>query len=109
MDERVPFSEIQEAFGLVAQVTRPGDTAATSTTVVWSPTSPELMPAGMDFQGASSKRVISVSKADLNSLPNDTLIQAPEEEGGDSMDWIVDGQDRVEHDHWRVTVVPRYE
>lgn len=106
MDERVPFSEIQAAFGLVAQVTRPGDTAATETTIVWLPASPELQPGGMDFQGASSKRVMGISKADLTSVPDGTAIEAPEEEGGEVMSWTVDGQERAEYDSWRVMVVP---
>lgn len=106
MDERVAFSEIQEAFGLVARVTRPGDDQAIECTVVWSPTSPELSPGGMEFQGNSSKRVMSIAKAEIDSVPDGSVVLAPEFEGGEVLSWTVDGQERAEFDCWRVMVVP---
>ncbi len=106
-DLRVPFSVLQDAFGCPATVTRPApEDTPISTTVVWStPASPE-MPAGGTFGRREVARSLSISKADVPTVPRRTRIVAAEIDGGASQTWEVDGTEFIEPDCTRVLVVP---
>lgn len=104
MDIRVPFSEIQDAFGVLATVVRPDRHITTA--VVWMPPTQDLAPSGGDFRGASTIRILAVSKTEVDALPDGTEISCPEVPDGPMGVWIVDGQFKSDDDHWRVMVIP---
>jgi hypothetical protein len=104
MDTRVPFSDIQDAFGVPATVVRPE--SHITTVVVWHPPTQDLAPATGEFRGAATVRILAVSKADVDALPDGTEISCPEVPEGPVRNWIVDGQFKSDDDHWRVMVLP---
>jgi hypothetical protein len=104
MDIRVPFSEIQDAFGVPATVVRTDRHITTD--VVWHPPTQDLAPATGEFRGAATIRILAVSKADVDALPDGTEVSCPEVPGGPVRIWTVDGQLKSDDDHWRVLVVP---
>ena len=93
------------AHGVDVVVTRPG-AAGIETRGVWLTTITEDLPVG-DFQRREPRRVMALSRAAVATIPRGTVIVGPEKAGADEADrwWRVDGIERVEADHHRVTVV----
>ncbi len=104
MDVRVPFSTAQVAFGTQAVVTRPGDTASITATVVWMPPDPSAVPVGMDLQALSMRKVLAVPKATVPTCPQGTVIVVAEQDGNAAERFVVEGPERAESDHHRVLV-----
>lgn len=105
-DFRVPFTVCQDAFGQPATVTRPApDDTPIATSVVWIPPQTQDVPGRADFQRREPIRVLSVSRADVPTMPKGTRIQAAEDDGAAVRTWRVDGTERVDVDHVRVIVI----
>ncbi len=95
------------AHGVPAVVTRPvPDDTAITTTAIWVPTAPidESQPFGSGFRRREPRRVLALKRSEFAEVPSGTTIVAPEQLGGATRTWVVDGLDRVEADHWRVIV-----
>lgn len=104
-DARIPMSVVMEAFGVPATVTLP-DADPIETTVVWTEPGGDLAPGGMNAPRIhSAARLLAIAKSDVPQLPLRTIIVAPEELDGEDLTWMVDGIERVEHDHVRAKVV----
>jgi hypothetical protein len=106
-DLRVPMDPIVEAFGVPATVTRPApEDTPIETTGVWvSPTLME-MPVGMDLQRAERRRIFSLRRDAVPTVPRGTLIEAPERESDAVLRWRVNGIEMADADHVRVIVIP---
>jgi hypothetical protein len=95
----------QLAHGVDVVVTRPApDNDPIETRGIWLTPLTEDVPIGMDFQRREPIRVIALSRLAVPTVPRGTVIVAPEKAGDDDEEWLVDGVERVEADHSRVTV-----
>lgn len=94
-----------DVHGVDATVTVP-DEAAIDVRAVWLPPDTTLVPGGMAFQAADSRKVLAFKRADVPALPRGTRIVAPDRPGGTSQTWVVDGTESLAADHQRVTVLP---
>lgn len=96
------------AHGVPATVTRPapGNTPI-ETRVIWVTPITDLMPEGMAFQRREQSKVLAIPRDEVPTVPKGTTIVAPGPPGGDTTPytWKVDGTDRIDADHTRVTVV----
>lgn len=92
------------AHGLPVTVTPVGEVAIV-TRGIWLTPSTEDVPGGMEFHRRDARRVMALSRATVATLPNGSLVRAPEQPGGADKTWRVDGIDRVEADHQRVVLV----
>lgn len=72
---------------------------------IWLTPINEDMPTSAPFSGQRPNRVIALRRSEVPSLPRGARITAPEQSGGDSRVWFVDGVERDEADHHRVHVV----
>lgn len=105
-DLRVPFTVLQDAFGRPATVTRPApDDTPVQTDIVWMTPATEDVPGG-PYQRRDPIRALSVSRADVPTIPRNTVVQVAEQDGADVRTWRVDATERVEADHVRVIVLP---
>jgi len=102
-DLRVPFTLAQEAFGVDGTLTNPGGDPA-DVTVVWVAPLDGEAPGTADLKRVAPKRLVSISKAEVDDLALKAVLEAPEEDGGDARRWQVDGFERVEYDNWTVMV-----
>lgn len=108
-DLRVSLGPILSAFGVPATVTRPApDNTPVVTTGVWvRPLHEEQEPFGANRRRREPRQVLSLPRTSaLATMPEGTLIVAPEEAGGPSVTWRWDGMEQAESDCWRVIVVP---
>lgn len=106
-DFRVPFTVVQDAFGLPATVTRPApDDTPLTATVVWI--TPQTMdsPGGSPFGRREAVRSLGISRAQVATVPRGTRIQVAEQDGDAVRTWQVDELEIVEADHVRALVVP---
>lgn len=95
------------AHGVAATVTRPApDDDPIVTTAIWVTPTTNPLPAGLALQRHDQRRVLALKRADVPTVPTKTLIVAPPKAGDADQTWRVDGTDRVEPDHVRVTVQP---
>lgn len=99
------MSVVMEAFGVPATVTPPAADPI-ETTVAWTAPTTEDVPGAMEAQRAEQRRVLTVLRSEVPTIPLRTVIVAPEELDGEDLMWMVDGIDRIEPDHVRVVVVP---
>lgn len=106
-DFRPPLAPIVEAFGVAGTVTRPApDNAPIETTVVWVAPLPTDVPVGGELQRQEPLRVMALLLSEVPTVPHGTLIEAPEEQSLAVRTWKADGEERREHDHIRVSVIP---
>lgn len=106
-DLRPPIAAALSAFGVPATVTRPApDTTPIHTTGIWL--SPVLIdvPTGSDLQRTEVRRVFSVTRTDVPTLPTGTRIDAAERLGNSVLAWRVDQLAGSDADHVRAIVVP---
>lgn len=94
-----------DVLGVDVTVTPPGGDPI-ETRGIWVTPLTEQVPVGLDFTRAERRRVIALKKADVPSAPRATVILAPESGSDTAVAWRVDGTDRIEAEHVRVTVVP---
>lgn len=95
------------AHGLAITVAVPDvDETPIETTGIWLTPVTDDVPTGAEFRRRDVRRVMALSKSDVDSVPRGTIIMAPESSGGTTQRWRVDGIDRVEAEHLRVVLVP---
>lgn len=106
-DLRPSIDDALDAFDLPATVTRPS-LAAVVTTGFWLSELLEEAPIGREYRKREPRRVFVMARdADLDTMPDGTLIAAAEMAGGEVKSWKKDGLAHpVESDTWRVIVVP---
>lgn len=98
---------IFSAFGVPATVTRPApDDTPIETTVIWSPPDTVESPGGAVFQRADQRRVLTVRRDEVPTVPRGTQVVAAERDGDDIQHWRVDGPMRADADLIQVIVVP---
>lgn len=113
MDARVPIDVVMDAFGVPAVVTRPApdDTPITTAAdgsplkVAWINATTDSVPAGLDLQRAEHMKLMAISLLDVPTMPNRTVIVAPEFEGGPDKTWQVDSEIFRQFDEVRVLVL----
>lgn len=95
-----------DAWGFDVTVAAPGGLPV-ETRAFWLPTSTPQTPAAAAFRRAEPRRVLVVPVEGLSDgLPRESVILAPEYDGATAINWKVDSTERVDADHWRVSVVP---
>ena len=105
-DARPPISAALRAFGLPGQVTPPGEDAYEAT-VIWLPPVTADQPTGREFGRAEPRRVLALYVENgVTSLPIGTVVVAAEFLGTQAASWKVDQAERIDPEHWRMTVVP---
>lgn len=106
MDARPKIESFERAFGLSVTVTRPQENSF-SATGIWISSLFEDPPVGGDFTRREPRRVMAFSIEDISdNIPRGTIVTAPEEDGGTSKKWQVDGIEARESDHIRVVLIP---
>ena len=105
-DARVPVDEYFSAFGLPATVTRPNLDPITGTAIVWISPLTISSPEGAALQGASPQRLLVVRRDQVPTLPGGTVIEAPEAETGELLEWKVDSVVAIELELIRALVLP---
>lgn len=101
----VPLDPIFGAFAVAAVVTPPGGDAV-ETTGIWVTPATEDFPPAADVKKREQRRVFSLRRAEISSVPLRTLIEAPDYGSNVVRRWRVDGFDRLESDILRVVVIP---
>lgn len=96
----------QDVHGVPATVTPLSGETAITTRVIWLTPVIDDLPAGKDFDRREPRRMMVLSRADVENVPRGTIIAAPEKHGGDSRNWQIDGVETTETDHFKVIVVP---
>ena len=104
MDLRVPMGPLFAAFG-VSAVVRVAGNPAVNTTAIWLSPTLNIDPSGFSVEGRSARRVMTLQPSAVPSIPEGTLIDAPEVKGGPVITWRTEGDDVVEADQRRVIVV----
>lgn len=94
--------------GVPATVTPPGE-AAITTRVIWLSPIVDDKPIGREFDRREPRRMMVISRADVENVPRGTIVAAPEKHGGDSQNWQIDGVESTEPDHFKVIVVAETE
>jgi hypothetical protein len=95
------------AFGVSVTVTRPApDSNPISTTGIWLPPVLVDVPSSSDLQRKELRRVFSVPRSAVATLPRGTRIDAAERSGDAVQAWRVDEPDAADPVHMRVIVVP---
>lgn len=106
-DAKVFADPILRAFGVPGTITRPApDDVPIETTVVWVPPDTLSEPDRSNITRRRPHRILGVPLADVPTVPSQTVIAAPLVKGGDVLNWVVDGFDRIEFDITRVVVIP---
>lgn len=94
-----------EIHGMDMTVTRPApDDTPIATRGIWLTTETMEVPAGGGFVRREPYRVLAFSRRPVPTLPEGTLIQAPERMGGTPETWVVDGHHQTFADHYRAIV-----
>jgi hypothetical protein len=104
MDLRPPFKAALDSFSVPATVTPPGG-APISTKAIMDPPVMEETPSA-EFQRTNARRILSLPREDVATVPRGTLIVAPEMLGEANQTWRVDSIERIEPDHYRVCIIP---
>lgn len=91
--------------GVPATVTPPAS-APITTRLVWLTTDTAGQPIGADFAREDPRRVACLKRAEVASVPLETMINAPERPGVLATNWRVDGYLGLRADQHRVIVVP---
>ena len=95
------------AHGVPITVLRPTqDADPIATRGIWASSFSQSVTSGMEFQRRDQVRVMAISRDVFATLPRGTIIQAPERVGSATVQWTVDGTDRIETDVIWVVVVP---
>src|SRR5689334_8806219 len=90
-----------EVLGVDVTVTPPGGDPV-DTRGIWVTPQTELVPAGFDFPRVERRRVLALKRADVATVPRQSVILAREVDGESPRSWKVDGVDRIEAEHVRV-------
>lgn len=96
----------QAVHGVSATITRPSpDDAPIAATVIWGvePVT-DGQPYGSDLRRVEPRRLMTVARGDVPTLPRGTEIIAPELAGQADKTWVVDGLERTLADQWRAFV-----
>ena len=94
--------------GVPATVTPPGE-ADITTRVIWLSPVVDDNPAGRELDRREPRRMMAISRTDVENVPRGTVIAAPEKHGGDSRNWQIDSTESTEPDHFKVIVIPETE
>lgn len=94
--------------GVPATVTAPGESAI-STRVIWLTPVIDDLPAGRDFDRRYPRRMMVISRADVEDVPRGTIVAAPETHGGESVNWQLDAVESTRDDHFKIIVIPENE
>lgn len=105
MDLRPSIESALGAFALDARVVPP-DGPAVETRAFWLPPITEDYPTAGDQRRAEPRRRLVIPLDGVSQVPRGTVVTVPEYEGADASDWKVDEADRLDHDHYRLVVVP---
>lgn len=103
------FGINQAVLGVPATVTRPApNNTPIVTTVIWAvaPAS-DGQPYGSALHRVDSRKVMAISRSDVPTLDNGTVIVAAEIDGDTAKTWVVDGIERTLADQWRAFVKQR--
>lgn len=94
------------AHGVPATVTRPApDDIPIDTRVIWVTPITQDAPFSGAFAKQEPRRIAALRKDEVPTVPIRTAIVAPEKAGDVERGWRVDGIEREEADHVRVTVI----
>ena len=105
-DRRPTIESALDAFSeLGAVVTPPGGTAV-ETRAFWLSAVTEDYPSGADQRRAEPRRRLVIPLDGVTQLPRGTLVTVPEYRGAVPATWKVDEAERIDHDHYRLVVVP---
>lgn len=93
-DIRVSMAPLLATFGLAITVMRPTpDDDSVASKGIWDGSADDAQPYGADFDRVGPRSIMSIPlSAALPTLPNGTVILAPDEEGGAVKTWRVDGR-----------------
>lgn len=98
------FDSFTEAFGVNVTVRR-SDGPPISTIGIWLPPEERTDMPGTQMGKVGAMKVMALPTADVDRLPNGTLIDAPPLEGGASRVWQVERTlAAVAHDHRRFSL-----
>lgn len=104
-DARPNFGSVLDAFGVAATVT-PLAGPGVETRVVWHPVRTEERPEGAQVTMLARRRIVSVPRVDVPTLPRGSAITGAVTEGGAVEEWTVDETDKLDIDHHVVVVIP---
>lgn len=90
--------------GVPVTVTMPSE-APIETRGIWLMFDTSLVPGGLEGGRREPIRVLALKRDVVPTVPQRTLITAPEQEGQTAVTWRIDAVDRQYADHVRVTVV----
>ena len=96
-----------DIYGVEAVVTRPApaDTTPVETTAIWQLLpKDDTNPTGVDFQRREPRRVLTIPRSAISSVPKGTEIVAKDKPGGTSYTWTVDQYDQTDPEWWRLLV-----
>lgn len=103
LDLRVPWDALAAPFGVSATVDPDG--AAIETTAIWVDASVIESPVGQNFQGAEARKVLALSRDEVPSVPQGTVILAPLRKADTPRRWQVDSTVAVDADQTKVLVI----
>jgi hypothetical protein len=94
-------------YGVDAVVTRPApdDTPITDVRVLWVTPTTEDVPVGGTWQRREMRPVMALRRSEVPTAPRGTRIVAPPRGSDTSQTWQVEGIEREEAEHIRVTVM----
>ncbi len=105
-DLRPTIESALDAFsGLGAVVTPPGG-AAVETRAFWLSAVTVDYPTDADQRRAEPRRRLVIPLDGVTQIPRGTTVTVPEYEGAVARTWKVDEAERIDHDHYRLVVVP---
>ncbi len=104
MDLRPPLSLAMDAFSVSAVVTVKFQNPV-NTRGIWLPPEFAGFDIGDEYHGRAPKRIMSISKADVPTIPRGTTIVAPEAAGEDAKTWEVEESALVQNDQHDVVLI----
>ncbi len=104
-DLRPTFKSALDAFGVDAVVT-PSGGPAVETKAIWLPAVTEDYPTAADQRRAEPRRRLAIPLDGVSQMPRGTLVTVSKYAGAVATDWKVYECDKVDHDHYRLVVVP---